>query len=486
MAFNLVQQAENGNGSSVSSVTVTLGSVPAAGDLLIACVAFTGTCGQVSTITGGGGTWTRAWYTESTAGIDTEIWYAPNVSGSGGTAISVTLAGSSPVQCNVSEWSGGAPTSVLDVYAGQPGVSPGTALTTGTTGTAAASTDLFIAAFTGTSAVTPATPFTALTGGGAGGNFLGLGYYLPGSTAAQTGTATQAFSGNWAGAIAAFKVPTGATPTITGFTPGTGAAGTSVTITGTNFDGVPANNTVRFNGVAAVVSSGTTTQLVVSVPVGASTGPITVTNSGGTATSGSSFIIPANPNGGQGQGVSMPGTSNQTLGYAGTIFAEGVITLTMPGGVQDGVTIGIIQDVSFEVKLTKKKLMGPGSKMPYAVAVSERVVSIKAKHSAFSAQAIIAAVGGTAAYNSGTNVTTVTSLGNDQPPILKLTLKSPADGSDAVLTFPKVVADMASWTLKTHDFGEESWECEAYPDPNSTPLAGVVYTISFPGNETAS
>lgn len=58
----------------------------------------------------------------------------------------------------------------------------------------------------------------------------------------------------------------GATPTITSFTPSSGAAGTTVTITGTNFSTTPASNTVNFNGVAASVTSATATQLVVTVP----------------------------------------------------------------------------------------------------------------------------------------------------------------------------------------------------------------------------
>src|ERR1051325_5041707 len=43
-------------------------------------------------------------------------------------------------------------------------------------------------------------------------------------------------------------------PTITGFTPTVGAPGTPVTVTGTNFDTVAANDTVRFNGAGTVAS----------------------------------------------------------------------------------------------------------------------------------------------------------------------------------------------------------------------------------------
>ena len=69
-------------------------------------------------------------------------------------------------------------------------------------------------------------------------------------------------------------------PTISGFTPASAPVGAAVTITGTNFDPTPANNTVTFfNGVAAVVTSSSSTQIVTSVPQGAATGPLSVTTS---------------------------------------------------------------------------------------------------------------------------------------------------------------------------------------------------------------
>ena len=52
--------------------------------------------------------------------------------------------------------------------------------------------------------------------------------------------------------------------------------GTSVTITGTNFNAVPANNIVYFGAVKATVTSGTTMSLTVTVPAGATYQPISV------------------------------------------------------------------------------------------------------------------------------------------------------------------------------------------------------------------
>ncbi len=80
-------------------------------------------------------------------------------------------------------------------------------------------------------------------------------------------------------------------PTITSFTPESGAVGTAVTITGTNFSTTATDNTVQFNGTAATVTAATATSITTSVPTAATTGKITVAVSGKTATSATDFTV---------------------------------------------------------------------------------------------------------------------------------------------------------------------------------------------------
>jgi hypothetical protein len=75
------------------------------------------------------------------------------------------------------------------------------------------------------------------------------------------------------------------------FTPKSGPVGTAVTITGTSFSGNAQQDTVMFGSAGATVTSATGSQIMVSVPVGATTGPITVTTLSGTATSSASFTV---------------------------------------------------------------------------------------------------------------------------------------------------------------------------------------------------
>ena len=82
-------------------------------------------------------------------------------------------------------------------------------------------------------------------------------------------------------------------PSITTFAPASGAIGTTVIITGTNFNTTLANNIVFFGATRATVSAGSSTSLTVTVPTGASYQPISVTNitNGLTAYSTKSYII---------------------------------------------------------------------------------------------------------------------------------------------------------------------------------------------------
>lgn len=78
-------------------------------------------------------------------------------------------------------------------------------------------------------------------------------------------------------------------PVVTSFSPGSGPAGTAVTIGGSNFTGA---SSVAFGGVAATFLFNSDTNLSASVPVGALTGAISVTTTNGTGLSSSNFVVP--------------------------------------------------------------------------------------------------------------------------------------------------------------------------------------------------
>jgi len=93
--------------------------------------------------------------------------------------------------------------------------------------------------------------------------------YLVGSTAPYTGSLDN---------VALSYATVGAAPTITSITPTSGLPGTTVIISGTNFNTTAAQNAVYFNGVKATVTNATATQLTVKSPAKAPYGPITAIN----------------------------------------------------------------------------------------------------------------------------------------------------------------------------------------------------------------
>src|SRR5205807_474769 len=215
------------------------------------------------------------------------------------------------------------------------------------------------------------TGFTPVSGP-AGTSVTISGATFIGATAVQFGATGAGFTVNSATAIQA-TVPAGASsgpirvttpdgtassassftvlnpPTITSFTPVSGPAGTSVTISGTNFTGATA---VRFGGTSAVFTVNSATAIQATVPAGASSGPISVTTPGGTTNSASSFTVVNPPtitsfapsSGPAGTSVTISGTNftgATAVRFNGTsanftVTSATAIDATVPAGASSG------------------------------------------------------------------------------------------------------------------------------------------------------
>jgi len=134
-------------------------------------------------------------------------------------------------------------------------------------------------------------------------------------------------------------------PTITNFSPTAGPLGTSVTINGTNFTGATA---VTFNGVSAAFTVNSPTAIHATVPAGATTGPVSVTTPGGTATSANNFTVVSAPTitnfsptaGPLGTSVTINGTN--FTGATAVIFngVSAAFTVNSPTAIQATVPAG--------------------------------------------------------------------------------------------------------------------------------------------------
>jgi hypothetical protein len=142
-----------------------------------------------------------------------------------------------------------------------------------------------------------------------------------------------------------------APPTITSFSPGSGGDHTTVTVTGTNFTGV---TRVRLNGMSASFIVVSATKLTFTVPEGATSGAIAVSNGATTVTSSGTFtvmqptITSVSPGSGPvGTTVTITGT-----GLLGTVGVQLGRVLVVPASVTDnqvtfvvplGATTGVVR-----------------------------------------------------------------------------------------------------------------------------------------------
>ncbi|MBW8049810.1 MAG: T9SS type A sorting domain-containing protein [Cytophagales bacterium] len=122
-------------------------------------------------------------------------------------------------------------------------------------------------------------------------------------------------------------------PTISSFTPSSGAVGTLVTITGTNLS-IPTAFTI--GGATAIEVSNIGTTLVGLVMPGAVTGAVSVTTAGGTAISVSNFTVTPTPYPGLQQGNKLVGTGAvgaARQGWSVSISSDGNTAIV--GGLGD-------------------------------------------------------------------------------------------------------------------------------------------------------
>jgi YD repeat-containing protein len=102
---------------------------------------------------------------------------------------------------------------------------------------------------------------------------------------------TAAYAYDAVGNILSVAQYTASSVAVAAFAPSSGVPGIQVSVYGTGFSTTPSQNTVRFNGVTAVVTAATATRLTTTVPTAATSGPIAVTVAGVTGTSSTTFTV---------------------------------------------------------------------------------------------------------------------------------------------------------------------------------------------------
>ena len=230
-------------------------------------------------------------YTGST--VTSAIYYAENIKG-GANTITVTMSVSGPLRFAILEYSGVAASNSLDGTAAATNTS--TSPNSGNATTTASGDLLFSTVATADSVTfTAGTGFTVRDLVPTTGSKMITEDQVQSAAGTASASATLSASSAWGAVLAAFKPASGGppAPSITSLSQTSGAAGVSLTITGTNFGATQGTSTVTFNGTSATVSNWNATSIITSVPAGATTGPVVVTV-GGVQSNGITFtVVPA-------------------------------------------------------------------------------------------------------------------------------------------------------------------------------------------------
>ena len=343
---------------------------------------------------------------------------SPN-SGPVGTSVTITgrdLAGATEVRFN------GAIAS-FNVFGNQISASVPAGATTGpitvvTPGGTGVSSDLF----TVTQTLPPVIASVSPASGPVGTQVIINGSNLAGATAVRFNGVDALFNIGFSGESINTTVPSGATsgnitvvtpagispgsffevtaappPAITDFSPDTGRAGDSVTINGFSLSGA---TSVRFNGISAAftVFGGS---IIATVPVGTSTGPVTITTPSGSDSSSGVFTVVTTPpptitgfsptTGPVGSSVTISGANlagatavkfngltatfnlfgNKIIARVPAGATTGAITVTTPSGTAASLAtffVGLASDLSIAVS-TSADSVKPGDNLSYIIVV---------------------------------------------------------------------------------------------------------------------
>jgi hypothetical protein len=287
--------------------SVSFGGVPAASYIVnstteIVAIVGPGASGEVKVTTGDGTATLNGFY----YGPVTVSSFTPT---SGGQGTVVTITGSGFVNVSAVKF-GGVPAAAITVNSS---TSITATVGTGGTGVVSVTTQGLAGYKDGFTFVTPNTSIASIvpTVGGPGTtvNIIGSGF-TGASSVSFGGTPVSTFTVNSPSSITATLAsgnsgdvsvtsPSGTanfngfifstTPVITGFSPEVALAGSSITISGSNFNTTASANIVYFGGLKAKVLNATANSLTVAVPVSAPYDYITVTNNGRTAYSPRKF-----------------------------------------------------------------------------------------------------------------------------------------------------------------------------------------------------
>jgi len=314
-------------------VTVTYTNAQTAGNLNVVVVSWNDSTATISSVTDSiGNTYAvAAAPVVQSATASQAIYYAKNIAAAAAGANTVTVnfnVAARHADIRIAEYGGVDPLNPLDTSVGAQGNT--------------ATSDSGAVATTNTNDLLIGANVVQSTSTGPGTGYTSRGITVDGdiledqvvfATGSYNATAVLDKVQLWIMQLAAFRAATSGgspVPNIASLNPTTGPAGTSVTITGSNFGTSQGTSTVRFNGTTATATNWSANSIVAPVPVGATSGSVVVTV-GGVASNSVTFIVTPTPSISSLNPSSGPVGASLTITGANFGVSQGSSTVTFNG-----------------------------------------------------------------------------------------------------------------------------------------------------------
>ncbi len=345
-SWGVAQSFGAASASTATSLTASTATSTGSGDLLVAAIRARDTS-ALSTVKGisdsARNVWVKAVTVIQGTQADGEIWYAAHAVGVAGVTVTVTTPAA--LAMTVLDITGTSATALDRTVA----LSANSAsASTGTTSATTQANEIVVGAIGWNAKVTPSAPAGYAIGtieqSNASGTASGeqTAWKVVSADGPQGYGVTLSSPAGWTGTMATFAIATSPPPTVTGFSPSAGPDGGTVSITGSGFTSATG---VAFNGISQpVFTVNSDTQVTATVPTGATSGPITVTNSGGAGTSSRSFTVQPT--------ITVLNPTSGPIGAAVTISGSGfsgVTGVAFYGGTAATVTTSSDSQISTSV-----------------------------------------------------------------------------------------------------------------------------------------
>lgn len=164
-----------------------------------------------------------------------------------------------------------------------------------------------------------------------------------------------------------------------------------------------------------------------------------------------------------------------------TVFSKTFMYGTRPGGTQDAVEFGALQNVRLSNSLAKALLRGPEALPPLAMGITEENYTGSFQFGVVLPDQFIMLNGGSQTYDAGTGRTTYTKLVNQEPGPFNLKCKSDSSATpDLEINLFRCVMDSWEMSMENRNFVLPSGNFTVYGEASG----GRLYTISKPGDLT--